>query len=279
MKLHNIIDEVIKSYLNEEMSDDETVDFTKINLQQEYDKYNSMLFNGELQKVPLRWDNSKRVLGHVRAMRNRLTREARIQHLSMSKFYALTYKAFKSVLAHEMIHVKQLQNNETDLIFDKHGRTFMREAERINNLNMGFKITPTNTDKLEVSDEIKEKMKPVTVLVFEIDGRFYFSVTSNSVYERDFDSIVRVFKHLVKTKRYRNVEITVIESTNPGLIPFPLRRSYRGGVRYHELKDDLLDELLDDNIIHTEKITPDNVSEDIETNVERRGDWEILTIV
>lgn len=74
MGVISIIKEEISRFLNEkEYVDEDIINPRDINLQEEYDKLNKLLFGDSLGRVPLKWDNSKVHLGVVSSLRNRLT--------------------------------------------------------------------------------------------------------------------------------------------------------------------------------------------------------------
>ena len=267
MNLKSLIQEEVNNFFireNYEFQDDETVDFSKIDLNSEYDKYNKLLFDNELPRVPMRWSNRKTSLGHVNYSRNNFTGEIIINHLAMSGFYSIPYSNFKSTLAHEMIHVKLLTTGEDDR-WDKHGHNFMAEAKRINNMGLGFNISAFNTENFGVSDKTKQNMKTLIAIILEINNKFYLSVTTPNVFASDADYIFNLFERIVQRGKYNTVEITALESRNPELLKYRISRNYRSKVSYAQLSDELLEELLGDRIIKTAKFVqgqPATISEE-----------------
>lgn len=264
-----ILEEINEFFINEnhEFQDDETVDFSKIDLNREYDKYNQLLFNNELPKVPMRWSNRKTSLGHVNYSKNNFTGEIIINHLAMSGFYSIPYSNFKSTLAHEMIHVKLLTTGKQDH-WDKHGPNFMNEAKRINNMGLGFSISAFNTENFGVSDKTKQNMKTLIAIIMELNNKFYLSVTTPNVFASDMDFIFNLYERLVQRGKFHTVEITAVESRNPELLKYRTNRTYRSKVSYSELSDELLEELLGDRIIKTAKFVqgePATISEENNT--------------
>lgn len=100
------------------------INFKTFDLEKWYDKLNKELFSNKLKKVPLRWNQAEKELGVVRWDEKTKT----VHHLGISQRFKLTQEELLSVLAHEMIHIWQVQNNKTD----GHGKNFEREMERIN---------------------------------------------------------------------------------------------------------------------------------------------------
>lgn len=270
MELKNIILEELNGFfINEvhEFRDDEIVDFRKIDLNREYDKYNKLLFNNELPRVPMRWSNRKTSLGHVKYLRNNNTGEIKIEHLAMSGFFSIPYSNFKSTLAHEMIHVKLLTTGKDDR-WDKHGHNFMAEANRINDMGLGFSISAFNTEDFGVSDKTKQNMKTLIAIILELDGNFFVSVTTPNVFTSDMDFIFNLFERIVQRGKYHTVEITAVETKNPELLKYKTNRTYRSKISYAKVSDELLEQLLNDRIIKTAKFIqgqPATISEENNT--------------
>jgi hypothetical protein len=254
MNITSIIKEEFNNlFLNEfhEYRDDEFINVGDISLQNEYDKLNTQLFNNYLSKVPLEWSNRKRALGHVKYLGNRQSGEINVKHLAMSNFYKMTYRQFKDVMAHEMIHVKLFENGDYRRESSSHGYIFLREADRINLMGLGFKITPVNTEDLTVSDKTRENIKPLIGIILNFDGKYYVGVTTPNTYIAEQDNLNNLFNNFIKYKKYRNIEVTYVETKNPELLQVPVKRTFARGIPYMSLSDELLGELLDDSIIKT----------------------------
>lgn len=277
MNIKKIVLETIQNTLTSEFLEDEIINKKNISLEDEFDKYNNMFFNGELIRPPLGWYNKKRALGSVKVMKNVLTNEYKIAKLSISKFYDLTYNKFKNTLVHEMIHVKQLQDGELNSL-DKHGFSFHRMANKINNMDKTFNITEKNTDPLSVSQEKAENIKPMILLILNIDGESNFSVINMNTYRNEFDSIIHLFKNLVYNRRkYNDVILSVYESKNPNLLKYRKIRSLRKGITYYDIKyenfmGDLKNDRLIKEIIISDKNTP-------KTNETKDNDHWVTTYI
>jgi hypothetical protein len=273
----SIITEVVNSFLGEvEYQPEDTINTSDINLQQEYDKLNRQLFGGTLSNVPLRWGARKTSLGHVHSLHNRYTGERKIEYLELSRFYKTSYRQFKNVLAHEMIHVKQIQNGRKG----GHEWDFLSEMRRINGMGLGFAINVTNGEEIQMSDQIlanaSAKGKVFIAMIFLIDGKYYLNVTTPKVYEAESDFLFNGFERLVNRGKYRSVEITVVESHNPQLMQHRISRSFKQGFSYSPLDDKMLESLLNEKIIKSIKIKsgqPISVSEDVVTP-QTSGEWE-----
>lgn len=250
-RLFNVIKEEIETFfISEDDSTDEIIDFDTINLQKEFNVLNRQLFDGEVPDLPLKWSRRKGALGHVKVQVNRRTREILSMELWMSTFFAVTIRQFLNTMAHEMIHVL-LNTQDVANAFNPHGREFLREADRINAMGLGFNITKTNGEDLAVSDKTKLNAKPLIAIIFDIDGQFSVGVTTSNIYQRDFNRMVEIFQHIINSGKYNRVEINVIESQNPQLLKYSQQRSFQRSIGHAPITDEFLEELLNDNIIKT----------------------------
>jgi hypothetical protein len=281
MKLLSIINEELNSLLNE-IADEDIVDSRNINLQQEYDDLNQLLWDGRLPKVPLKFDPSKKGYGRVNALINRYTRQISVQYLAISNLYKFTYRQFKNIMAHEQIHVYQ---NAVKQERGGHSWDFEREARRINGMGLGFEITARNGEDIPVSDQAKAGFKKKLIaIVLNFDGEYNLVVTSPNTYNAEFDFLVGIFEGAVNRRgKYRNVEITVIETSSPELLGFPVAKSFKRSISSRPISDRLLETLLNDNIIKEIKIkrgVPVSMSEEVIPGTEQKGgEWEEIEIV
>jgi hypothetical protein len=279
MKILSIINEEVGNFLNE-FADEDMVDSRNIDLQKEYDDLNKQLWDGKLPKVQLKFDSKKNGYGRVHGQIERFTRKVMINYLAISNLYKFTYRQFRNIMAHEQIHVYQMGvKNERG----GHGWDFEREARRINGMGLGFEITARNGEDIAVSDQAKQSFsnKKLIALVTNMDGSYAITVTTPSVYEKEKDQFFHIYDLAVnRFRRYRSVDITVIETSNPEIMGFPVSRTFMRSVRSIPLADRLLEQLLNDKIIKEVKIkrdVPMQVSEVLkEANT---GEWEEIEIV
>ena len=278
MNLYSLIKEELDKFLNEYANED-IVDIRNIDLQQEYDKLNQLLYAGKLPKVPLMFDSKRHGYARVAGLFNRYTREVSIKYLAVSNLFKFTYKQFRDILAHELIHVYQM-----GVMKEKggHGWDFQREARRINDMGLGFKITERNGEDIPVSDLAKSKFnKKLIAIIINKDGDYNLTITTPNVYATEGDQLFKIFQHAVDRGQYRSVEITVIETSNPELAGFPVARTFMRRVSQIPLQDRLLEILLNDNIIKEIKLkqgVPMSVSEEALTE-DNAGEWEQIEIV
>lgn len=225
-----------------EYSDDDIIDFNEISLDNEYDKLNNLLFNGDCKPIKLLWGARKTAHGHVKAYINRVTRQITLHSLTISKFYHITYKMFKDTLAHEMIHVYLLQKN----INDNHGMLFQKEMNRINSMNLGFNVKiKSDSGELEISSNVKARN--VIFSVISVGGKNIISVMTPNAYNDYGGQISNIYQYTVKKGKYKEILMEFYESNNKYLLNFKIQRSFKTGVTYHSIDENKLDELLKDS--------------------------------
>ena len=114
------------------------------------------------------------------------------------------------------------------------------------------------------------------------DGAYNVTITTPTVYAKEADQYFHIFDLAVnRYRRYNTVEITVIETSNPELLKYPVARTFMRSVRTIPLPDRLLEQLLEDKIIKEVKIkrgAPMSVSEEVLPG-KSAGAWEEIEIV
>ena len=151
-------------------------------------------------------------------------------------------------------------------------------------MGLGFDITARNGEDIPVSDQAMAKFtkKNLIALVVNTDGNYNIVVTTPNVYEKEKDQFFHIFDLAVnRFRRYNSIEITVIETSNPELLKYPVARTFMRSVSSIPLPDRLLEQLLNDNIIKEVKIkrgAPMSVSEEVLPG-KSSGAWEEIEIV
>jgi hypothetical protein len=240
IKLRKLIREMIMSEAYEH-TDDEVVTFDNIDLQYEYDKLNQSLFNGELETVPLSWANTKGKHGSVKFRAANLGRNARkvnsITGLFLSKYFKIPYKMFKDTLAHEMIHVKNLQDvmrsNRVMYKNEGHGVDFIREMNRINAMGLGFKISITGEENYDVADHVKGREMYVGVLKItgSKNGTFIIAMTPSAYAQKE------QMEGIFSRANYNSVAIDYYKTNNPYFLKFSTQRNFNRNVSYSVATD------------------------------------------
>lgn len=239
------IREMVK-YLSEakQHTDDEIVDFDEIDLQDEYNKLNSLLFDGRLQPVEMIWNTRRSAHGTVKAQRNSATGAIRIKSLAMSKFLDVPYKVFKDTLAHEMIHVFLLQQG----IDDGHGFRFKQQMYRINSMGLGFDVSVTrDSSSFALSKHAQAKAKDLIFFLLDTDRTSNMLIlTTPNIYRSSGDDVEKLYGRLVVSGKYRWVKGDVYRSSNPQLMKYTQNRSFKRSVSYTTIDQSKADELKSD---------------------------------
>ena len=220
-----------------EHTDDEIVDSNEIDLQHEFNKLNTLLFGGELYPIHMEWNRTRSAHGQVKAQRLRSTGEITIKSLSISKFLDITYKHFKDVLAHEMIHVYWLQKH----INAGHDYRFIREMNRINNMGLGFNVTvKADSSQFGLSKEVLAKKKELVFVLMKVDNESEtrVAVTTYNAFKKTGYRVGVIYKNLTKSGKYKNVTGKFYIGDNPELQRHPIQRTFNS-ISYENIKDDV----------------------------------------
>jgi predicted SprT family Zn-dependent metalloprotease len=220
--------------------DNEIVDFNEINIQNEFNKLNELLFNNELKPVRMEWSTRKTAHGHVTAHMNRLTKQITIKKLALSKFYNIPYKFFKDVLAHEMIHVKLLQQN---LNVD-HGPEFVAEMNKINAMGKGFNVTiKGDASNFEVAKSNSKSNVELVFLVLNLgDGNINVAVMNYNTYKNQGKNISSIFSSTCKSGKYQKVFGEFFLSKSILLQALTIQRSFERTISYQKVNDEKLEQ-------------------------------------
>lgn len=211
-------------------TDDEIVDFDEIDLQDEFEKLNTLLFGGSIKPVQMIWNTRRSSHGVVKATRNRLTGDITIKSLGISKFLDVPYKVFKDTLAHEMIHVFLLQQG----INDGHGFRFGREMSRINSMGLGFNVTVTmDSSSFGLSKHAQSKAKELVFILIDTNlKKNLLVVVTPNVYRTEGPQLEKLYGRLVVARKYLWAKGEAYKSSDPNLMKYSQNRNFRSGVSY-----------------------------------------------
>lgn len=216
-------------------TDDEIVDFDQIDLQDEFEKLNSLLFGGIIKPVQMIWNTRRSAHGTVKASRNRLTGAITIKSLGISKFLDVPYKVFKDTLAHEMIHVYLLQQG----IDDGHGYRFRGEMNRINSMGLGFNVTVTmDSSNFGLSKHAVAKAKELVFILIDTNlKKNLLVVVTPNVYRTEGHQLERLYGRLVVARKYLWAKGEAFKSSDPSLLKYSQNRNFRSGVSYTSIDE------------------------------------------
>jgi hypothetical protein len=186
-------------------------------LEKEFDRLNKEVFRGVLvRNFPLIWNKSKKVMGMVRYVTDRLTNKPKgITKFEISNFYEMTEDQFLDTMVHEMIHVYIVQYAKVN---EKgHGRLFHKLMDQANKI--GYHIAVTEEISNVVVDKDK-KVKPLyipVIFVKDAHGRnikTLFALVRNL----DTDTDLKVFNTRLKYNfNMSYYSLNIYKVTNPEL--------------------------------------------------------------
>jgi hypothetical protein len=244
-----ITESQLKHILKEarEYTDNEIIDFNEVDLQHEFNKLNDLLFNGELEPIEMLWNRTRGAHGMVKAFKRRSTGQITITSLSISKFLAITYKHFKDVLAHEMIHIYWLQKN----VNAGHDYRFINQMNRINSMNLGFNVTlKGDGSQFELSKETTKKIKPLVVLITKIGNDYRLSLMSLNLYMNSGYRVSKIYDYLTnntsdKRAKYDEVIGDFYLSGNPELLRYSVQKKLNN-ISYVDVSAEEVNKLVGD---------------------------------
>lgn len=216
-----------------------------IDLETEYDRLNEELFNGKLERIPIKWEKVKNSGGRVVYTYQKINgvETNKIQYLGMSSYYEKTYKDFLNILAHEMIHVYIIQNNIKDT--DTHGVIFRKMMDEINSKGYNINIYDDVTGrKMTNVDNLKSPVAVVMVYDVTSDVKS-IAVLDYKIYNPNIvESIEKALTRLSKiyNKKY---DLIIVYTYNGKLRKYTIKRTLKV-LETVSIDDELWDELLQD---------------------------------
>jgi hypothetical protein len=218
-------------------------------LEKEFKYLNNLLFNNELTLPPYSFDVNKNrsawVSSDSYSQRKRVISVDNIT-LHFSKNCVLTEEQFKNTLAHEMIHLWLYHKKIYNDYGGDHGVIFTREMDRINNMNVGIKISPKN-DQITAFQQRKDlkKEKDFYVIFFDFRNEFIlcpFSVKEEC--EKFWDIAIKSLKMSKSTKNLYMGKTQMYELNH-----YSIARTYKN-VKQFNISKELFDKLLDETEIY-----------------------------
>lgn len=182
------------------------VNLKTFDLEKWYTKLNKELFGGKLEDVPLRWNQAESALGVVKWDEKTNV----VDHLGISDRYKLTEEELLSILAHEMIHVWQIQNRKTD----GHGNNFIKEMERINKKNK-WGINVKEKQPLEHLKMTNPDLKKDFGFIIIKNGKSDYDITTFDPDKTDYGKLLAIIQHNIKNQKSIEFEVRM---TQNGLI-------------------------------------------------------------
>ena len=212
-------------------------------VEKEFDYLNKLLFNGEVIYPKVSFDPHKIKIAWV-SFKDGIV-------LHFNKNFILPPDQFRNVLAHEMIHLFLEKKPGFRDYGGDHGVFFTREMDRINNMNIGIKISPR--DSILPSQQRIKKEKDYYVIFFNWkDEKILCPFFELEVCEEFWETAIKSLKMFSP----KGTITLYMAKTNLSEIGFYIvaRKSKR--VKQQMISDELYDKLLKESeIIKKEDIT------------------------
>lgn len=217
-------------------------DWERYNLQRDAEELNRKYFNNELDlNFPFKYGRFYRSYGLVKGRKNRATGEVTVTSLEISNRYDLDRETYLGILAHELIHVKLMQNGRS--VFDRntHGPIFCSEVNKLR--AKGLDVPLSEDVSKQTMDTGEQLKKPVYVIVK--DGQWIL-VTRSYGTQADLD---RFNDHMAYTSYVRKtpIKLEYYMITNPIVRNVPIARSLKTSKgRFYKMEPEVYESLIKD---------------------------------
>ena len=162
---------------------------TLLYIEQRYDYFNRLCFDGQLPKVGLRLSNARSFVGQLRYKRKRtLLSWQKIEDLtiSISVRYDLTEEEVEDTLLHEMIHLYILLSGQRDT--STHGVLFRSKMREFNE-KFGRHISVSHRTTAQMHEQDRQRRRHYICISHLKDGRTGITIAMPSAVGRLWQQI------------------------------------------------------------------------------------------
>lgn len=176
--------------INESFNNDDLIDITKFTQSDWYELQRKVVsdcfVDVDLKVLPVKLSTNKRWSGIFRYKQNRLTREIIEPFFGINKITKWTKEKLYNVMAHEIIHYYLA----TKGLPDNHGYNFIKEMRRINDLNIGYKVT-LKDDEFEAVDDL-DKVQILYFYTFNhpYKNNLFFSSSNDKLVDINKENLI-----------------------------------------------------------------------------------------
>jgi len=231
----------MKNYKN--FSED-YIDLSIDYIQNQYDDLNNLLFDGKLEKIPIKLEINKNSAARIISTKEGNQPE-KLNYLGISKYFKMKKSIFRDILAHEMIHVYMIQNHIKDY-GGYHGIIFKKMMDEIN--KKGFNVTIVHTSHhSEINDLRVSKTKVGVAIMHNKDlDEYSITVIKKDVFLNTLENNEVKLRYYIKNKK-QNYDIYYLLSDYYKLKIYPCIR--KSDSNFYILEKDLFNEIIDNSEI------------------------------
>jgi hypothetical protein len=223
----------------------ESVDLKTMDMQADFDRLNTLMFDDEIKRVPLRWMSTKNVVGLMS-----FDEDGKIRDIGISTFYKFTKQQYLDVLAHEMIHAWMEQKGIREK--DPHGSKFLAKVAELNQKFPDFSIKKSE-NAADYSTSGIFKTKEYGVVLFDEDGVYSIVVVNPNVMddEKSLDEFIDGIKKYALYK-FKKLAISMYKSSHPDLPKFRIKKSLSlKSLELYALSPEFAKDIQKDKLIRT----------------------------
>lgn len=216
-------------------------------IEKEFNHLNKLLFNNEIPFPEISFDSHKTRVAWVTCKgtytKNELSDVYEIV-LHFNKNLSLTPEQFKNTLAHEMIHLLLYQRKIFRDYGGDHGVIFTREMDKINDKNVGIKISPKN-GTITPFQQRQKKEKNFYVIFFNWkDEKILCPFSVQEECEKFWDIAMKSFK----ISSPKDITIYMAKTTLNEINFYSIARSAKN-VKQYKIPEELYEKLLKESEI------------------------------
>lgn len=215
--------------------------FSGIDLIEEFNYLNKVIFDNELTIIPLKWNNHKKTRGVFKYYTSRVRGNILVHYdkepwIEISKFYNFSLDKIRNTLAHEMLHYwfwfKRIKEK------DAHGPIFYSKMLELNKKGIVtmsiYDETPATELEILNKEKLKNPIRIIRIIARNINNQTVtiegIGFCTNKVLTEE--GIKALEAGLYKTYDYKDkeVEIIVWESDEPNLKMIPIQTKLSKGL-------------------------------------------------
>lgn len=146
---------------------------TKTWIEKNYDKFNKMIWNGELPNLTFKTNRTNRTWGFATYRYDLRHNTIHPESITLSNYYDSPESVKVNILLHEMVHIADYHYHPEHYVwnhrkvsghsYDAHGYWFHKEADRVNKIvkSLGYLVSDHVTSSEVNSSSLSSKVKSI----------------------------------------------------------------------------------------------------------------------